>query len=141
MDAVKLFTCLENSDPQGIRSGSVALAWVFCSNPPEIDVNGWFEALDRSKSLQARRTRATARAGTRGVRMSYLLHVNACIAIINDRPQPVRERFAGCVASGPPDLRIIDCLVRTLVRRGQELANFAEFGRVAGLRWENWAAG
>jgi tRNA(fMet)-specific endonuclease VapC len=136
--------------------------------------------------------------------MSYLLDTNACIAIINGRPEPVRERLREglhqgrrvCVSSiavfelwygvaksqrvaanrerlsvfmakfeGMPfddqDAERAGAIRARLERAGNPIgaydtliagqalcrgmtlvtANFAEFGRVAGLRWENWAAG
>jgi tRNA(fMet)-specific endonuclease VapC len=136
--------------------------------------------------------------------MSYLLDTNACIAIINGRPEPVRGRLRDalhqrcriCVSSiavfelwygvakservaanrerlsvfmakfeGMPfddqDAERAGAIRARLERAGKPIgaydtlmagqalrwgmtlvtANFAEFDRVAGLHWENWAAG
>jgi tRNA(fMet)-specific endonuclease VapC len=136
--------------------------------------------------------------------MSYLLDTKACIAIINGRQGPVRERLRDalhqnrrvCVSSvavfelwygvaksqrvaanrerlsvfmakleglpfddqdaelagairerleraGKPIGAYDTLMAGQALRRGMTLvtANLAEFGRVAGLRWENWAAG
>jgi tRNA(fMet)-specific endonuclease VapC len=135
--------------------------------------------------------------------LTYLLDTNACIAIINRKPESVRSKFArvlqrGCsvrtpviaafelwygvekstrkeanhkrlteffagpleiMAYDPEDARMAGILRAELERRGTPIgaydvliaaqalrsnsilvtANVSEFGRIDGLRWEDWA--
>lgn len=135
--------------------------------------------------------------------MNYLLDTNACIAVINGRPRPVRERLRDAWRQGSQvgvssialfelwygvtksqrvaanrerlsvfmaklealpfddrDAEVAGAIRAQLERAGKPIgaydtlmagqalcrgltlvtANIAEFGRVAGLHWENWAA-
>jgi hypothetical protein len=57
--------------------------------------------------------------------MNYLLDANACITLINRRPEVVRARLEQALRRNP-----------TLVT-----ANDSEFRRVKGVPWQNWARG
>lgn len=88
--------------------------------------------------------------------MTYLLHTNACIALINGRPTPVRVRFQQAIAAGAAiavlavvvvfeltPIGAYDLLIAGQARQRSATlvtANAAEFARVAGLVWEDWAA-
>ena len=117
--------------------------------------------------------------------MSYLLDTNACIAIINGRPQSVRHRLRWALTRGEPvalssvalfelwygvaksaraaanteRLAVFLAPLETLEHAGTPIgaydillagqavcrglilvtANVAEFARVRGLSWQNWA--
>ena len=170
--------------------------------PAETDPDSWFEALDRLRSLLCPRDASSRQGRPARLQVSYLLDINACVAIIDGRPRAVRERLRDAWRQGrrvslssiallglwngvaksqrvavnrerlsvflakldglPFDERDAEVaggiraelerqgkpigaydtlMAGQALRRGMTLvtANIAEFDRVAGLQWENWA--